>query len=105
MRKCLLLLLFLTHLITGSAQGTDSVLKKIVDLRDAFVTQIKSMGFDPVLAAPDILMDNPRSYGNYSADSNILHTSDWKTLDEKSKNRFNETAARIGNGMTGEKIF
>jgi hypothetical protein len=87
------------------AQTTDSVTIKAIALRDEFANKIKQLGFVPTLPSPEIVFDNPRSYGNYNADSNILHTSDWNTLDPESRGRFNAAAGSIGNGMTGEKYF
>ena len=86
-------------------QTNDSVAIKAIVLRDEFVNKIKGMGFDPGKHPPAIRFDNPRSYGNYDADSNILHTSDWNTLDAESRERFNVAASSIGKGVTGEKYF
>ena len=85
------------------AQTKDSVAIRANALRDEFVTKIKGLGFTPSLPAPAIVFDNPRSYGKYDEDSNILHTSDWNTLDPESRGRFN--AAGGASGMTGEKYF
>jgi hypothetical protein len=100
-------IVWLSLLFAGAlhAQTKDSVTMKANVLRDEFVNKIKAAGFTPSLPPPMIVFDNPRSYGNYSADSNILHTSDWKTLDTESKGRFEASAASGGNGMTGERYF
>lgn len=101
-------LLFFGILVKGSAicaQPMDSVAAKATALRDEFVAKIRGMGFSVSLPAPKIVFDNPRSYGNYSADSNVLHIADWNTLDAESKGRFNAAAGSQGSGMTGEQYF
>ena len=107
MRKSIYLAFILLFIqsIRLHAQKKDTVAVKAIALRNKFVEKVKGSGFTPSLAPPEIVFDNPRSYGNYDADSNILHTSDWSTLDPGSKGRFNAAAGAIGNGMTGEKYF
>lgn len=104
MRNFLLLALIVT---TGRlhAQTIDSVTIEVNSLRDEFVSKIKGLGFSPSVPPPKIVFDNPRSFGNYDEDSNVLHTSDWGTLDPASKARFAAAAERIGNGMTAESYF
>jgi hypothetical protein len=79
MRKSLYLAFILLFIqsIRLYAQKKDTVAVKAIALRNEFVEKVKGSGFTPSLARPEIVFDNPRSYGNYDADSNILHTSDW----------------------------
>ncbi|MGN6181402.1 MAG: hypothetical protein ACTHNW_19620 [Mucilaginibacter sp.] len=63
------------------------------------------MGFTPSLDAPKIVLDNPRSFGNYEKESNVLHTCDWNTLPPPARDLFNNAAKRAGNGMTGQAYF
>ena len=107
MRKSICLVFLFLFMQAGLlyAQSTDSVVVKAMALRDEFVGKIKAIGFPPVLPPPKIVFDNPPSFGNYSVDSNILHTSDWGTLDAESKGRFNAVASGIGNGISGERYF
>jgi hypothetical protein len=63
------------------------------------------MGYTPSLKAPKIVMDNPRSFGNYDSETNILHTGDWKTLPSQLRDLFSNAAKSMGNGMSGETYF
>jgi hypothetical protein len=40
-----------------------AVMAQLVALRDSFVGQIKAEGFQPSLPSPEIILDNPPSYG------------------------------------------
>jgi len=91
--------------VSKAQQPTDSVMVKLIALRDDFVDKIKAMGYSPELKAPEIVMDNPRSFGNYDSETNILHTGDWKTLPPQLQGLFNNAAKGVGNGMTGEAYF
>jgi hypothetical protein len=87
------------------AQSTDTALEKLITLRDNFINQIKALGFNPALPAPKIVLDNPRSFGNYDSAENILHTTDWKTLPPEAQKIFISLAARLNNGETAEDVF
>src|ERR1700722_2352600 len=64
----------------SQTSSTDALMTQLVALRDSFVNQVKAEGFKPSLPPPQIVIDNPPSYGRYEDDSNILHTSAWQTL-------------------------
>jgi hypothetical protein len=80
-----------------------SVMNKLVSLRNDFVGRIEAMGYHPSLKPPEILMDNPPSFGNYNDSTNTLHTSNWNTLPDKDKALF--TRAGKLYGYTGEDYF
>lgn len=84
---------------------SDSSMIKLTALRNEFIGRIKSTGFTPSLEAPKIVMDNPRSFGNYEREDNVLHTCDWNTLPPPAKDVFNKSAKGVGNGMTGQTYF
>ena len=90
---------------TKAQQPKDSVMIKLIALRDDFVGKIKAMGYPPTLKAPEVIMDNPRSFGNYDNETNILHTGDWKTLPPQLQALFENAAKGTGSGMTGERYF
>jgi hypothetical protein len=103
---CLFLAMFIADPATVMAQRTeDTVMIKMIALRDDFIGKIKSMGFTPSLNAPEIVADNPRSFGNYDDSTNILHTGDWGTLPANLQAIFNKAAADIGHGMSGQSFF
>ncbi len=102
----ILLLSFLTGSHVMFAQThKDSVMTELNTLRDDYVGKIKKLGFKPRLNVPPIVLDNPRSFGNYDDEKNILHTCDWKTLPKDAKDYFNGFAQQFGQGLTGEKFF
>lgn len=78
--KIRVLILLVLIINTASAQQNDTLIKKLTVLRDSYISEIKSFGFNPSLAPPVIVLDNPRSFGNYDDEKNILHTCDWNTL-------------------------
>jgi len=100
---------FLILMISGTTvqaqQSKDSVLTKLITLRDDYVGKIKAMGYKPGLKLPPILLDNPRSFGNYDDSLNVIHTCYWPTLPPEGRAVFNNFAEHMGNGMTGEKFF
>lgn len=83
----------------------DTTLPQLTAFRDAFVGRIEAMGYTPSLAAPPIVMDNPRSWGNYDDSANVLHTCDWATLPQEQKAVFESFAQQSGHGMTGRSFF
>jgi hypothetical protein len=89
----------------NNSQDSARLKLELIGLRDDFIGKIKAMGYTPGLKPPEILLDNPRSFGNYNIDSNVLHTGYWPTLQPGLKAMFNAIVSRIGNGMTGEVYF
>jgi hypothetical protein len=83
----------------------DSVMARQVALTADFVNKIKAAGLTPSLSVPKIILDNPRSFGNYDDSLNVLHTCDWATLPPSGRAVFEGFAAHMGNGMTAEKFF
>ena len=98
-----LLLVVGTNLNAQINNGSDSVRDKLIKLQNDFIGRIKALGFQPSLKAPEIIMDNPPSFGNYDDSTNTLHTSDWKTLPDQDKQLF----IRVGKtyGYSGESYF
>jgi hypothetical protein len=88
-----------------TAQSTDTTLNNLTSLQNNFVSEIKSFGITPRLAAPKIVIDNPRSFGNYDDSLNVLHTSIWQPQPDEAKDFFNSLAKQLGNGETGEDVF
>lgn len=83
----------------------DSVMTELNALKDDYVGKIKKIGFTPSLEVPQIVLDNPRSFGNYDDSLNVLHTCNWNTLPPEGKAFFNGFAQQLGQGLTGEKFF
>jgi hypothetical protein len=83
----------------------DSIIARQTALRDEFINKIKAIGLTPNLAAPAIVVDNPRSWGNYDDSANIVETCDWSTLPAEQRAVFANFAEKRGNGMTGEQFF
>jgi hypothetical protein len=99
-----ILLVMMGSAVKAQQQHTDSLMKKLTALRDDYVNKIKALGYTPSLPPPEIVIDNPRSFGNYD-EKNVLHTSDWNTLPPEVHDIFGNFAKNIGNGMTAEKFF
>jgi hypothetical protein len=103
---CLFLAIFVVDCSTAKAQtAEDTIMSKMVALRDDFIGKISAMGFTPSLKAPEIVADNPRSFGNYDDSTNILHTGNWKTLPANLQAIFKKAASEMGNGMSGQLFF
>jgi hypothetical protein len=85
--------------------NTDSVTEKnkLKTLRDDFINRIEALGYHPRLNPPEIIMDNPPSFGNYDDATNILHTSNWNTLSDSDKELFIRAGKRYG--YSGENYF
>jgi hypothetical protein len=87
--KFFLLCIFFSFIkINLNAQmNTDSisVMNKLVALRNDFIGRIEAMGYHPGLKPPEIIMDNPPSFGNYDDSTNIVRTSNWNTLSDPDK--------------------
>jgi len=106
--KFLVLLFIIIQFTAAKAQNADSVnavMPKLIALRDDFINKIKAFGYTPDLAPPEIILDNPRSFGNYENEKNLLHIGEWNALPPNLKEIFNARATEIGNGMTGENYF
>jgi hypothetical protein len=91
--------------VARAQTAKDSALVKLVALRDDYISKINAFGKKPSLKAPGIVLDNPFSFGNYDDKTNILHIGDWGTLPPEGKAYFNNFAAMVGGGMTGEGFF
>lgn len=83
----------------------DSILQRQINLRDDYINKIKAMGFTPSLNPPPIVLNNPRSWGNYDDSANIIETCDWNTLPAEQRAVFADFANKTGNGMTAERFF
>ncbi|HEY3770629.1 MAG TPA: hypothetical protein VGN44_18290 [Candidatus Angelobacter sp.] len=88
-----------------NTSSDEAVMKQLTDLRDSFINQLKAEGFQPSLAPPKIVLDNPPSYGRYENDENILHIAVWSALKQDQQARFERLAAAIGGQQTGEQQF
>src|ERR1700761_4370223 len=100
-KTVVLLLLFGAFGQAVSAQlSKDSIVKRQNALVDDYVGRIKAMGFSPSLARPALIVDNPRSWGNYDDSANTIETCDWSTLPAEQKAVFTAFADSKGGGMT-----
>lgn len=100
----MLLLGILSPVIRGQTSN-DSIVRRQTALRDDYINKIKAVGFTPSLKPPPIVLNNPRSWGNYDDSANIIETCDWKTLPPEQKAVFAAFANKAGNGMTAERFF
>lgn len=78
---------------------------QLTTLRDLFVAQVKAEGFQPSLAPPTIVLDNPPSYGRYEDDKNLLHIAVWTALTPDQQARFSRVATMVGAGQSAEQAF
>jgi hypothetical protein len=99
-----ILLLISNHIIKAQTHE-DSVKVELNALRDDYISKIEKLGFKPRLKIPPIVLDNPRSFGNYDDTLNVIHTCNWNTLPQDGKDFFNGFAQHLGQGLTGEKFF
>lgn len=90
---------------TPTQESNTAVLERLNALRDSFVNQIKLEGFQPSLAPPTIILDNPPSFGEYEDDKNLLHIAAWGSLAPEDQARFERLGARLGQGQSGEALF
>ena len=103
-RQILLCLLVMIASMNLNAQTkSDSVKNKLTALRNDFIHKIEVMGYHLRLNPPEIIMDNPPSFGNYNDSTNTLHTSDWTTLPAADKELFTRAGKRYG--YSGEDYF
>ncbi len=75
---------------------------QVVALRDSFVNQIKTEGFQPSLPPPEIVLDNPPSYGAYHRSKNVVHVAVWESLASDQQAGF---AGLFGQGQPGQQAF
>jgi hypothetical protein len=112
--KLIAIFLFVIVPVRASAQNSptpstnsssnNTLMSLLIALRDSFVSQIKSEGFQPTLP-PTIILDNPPSYGDHEDGKNLLHIANWNALSADDQVRFARLAAKLGRGQTGEQAF
>ena len=90
---------------TSSGERPSDTLKRLVELRDDFAAQIRHEGFVPRLPPPEIVLDNPPSYGTFENEKNLLHIAEWSKLAPQQQERFGRIATRMNKGQTGEQVF
>jgi len=107
MKKALRIILVFMLITTAvhAQQTKDSVITRLTTLRDDYVNKIKAMGYTPKLKLPPIVLDNPRSFGNYNDSLNIIRTCYWPTLPPEARAIFDNFAKHTGKGITGEQFF
>lgn len=107
LRKATVSILLLGTLSSAIRAQTskDSIVRRQKALRDDYINKIKATGFTPSLNPPKIILDNPRSWGNFDDSANAIETCDWNTLPPEQRAVFANFASREGNGMTGETFF
>jgi hypothetical protein len=89
----------------SSAPSNEALMARLGALWDSFISQIKAEGFQPSLAPPAIVLDNPPSYGRYEDDQNLLHIAVWSALAPDQQARFDRLAGLLGEGQSGEQAF
>jgi hypothetical protein len=89
----------------SQTSSTDALMTQLLALRNSFVNQVKAEGFKPSLPPPQIVIDNPPSYGRYEDDSNTLHTSAWQTLPPDQEARFVRLSEMMQGRQTPEELF
>jgi hypothetical protein len=89
----------------ANASADEAAMARLVALRDSFISQIKAEGFQPSLAPPKIVLDNPPSFGRYEDDKNLLHIAAWSALSPEDQARFTRIAGIMTPGKTGEQEF
>lgn len=72
-----------------------AAMAQLVALRDSFVSRIKAEGFQPSLPPPEIILDNPPSYGAYDREKNVVHVAMWEQLGPDQQAQF---ASLFGQG-------
>ena len=69
------------------------------------MNQVKSEGFKPSLPPPQIVVDNPPSFGNYEDEKNVLHIAAWQNLPPDQQARFERLAATLSEGLSAQEMF
>lgn len=103
-----LALLFFAAASSAAANAqtpADSVIARQSALRDDYVNKVKALGFTPSLPVPQIVLTNPRSWGNYDDSANVIQTCDWNTLPKEQQAVFAAFASKQSDGMTAERFF
>ena len=88
--------------LSTNASSDTEVMAQLTALRDAFVEQIKSEGFQPSLPPPEIILGNPPPYGTYDDDKNVLVIAAWAALTPGQQSQF---AGMARQGETGQQAF
>jgi hypothetical protein len=103
----ILALFFLSVIITTvqAQQSKQAIMAKLSALQDDFTHKIAEMGYKHSLKYPPIVLDNPRSFGNYGDSTNVLHTGYWPTLPAEDKAAFTNIAKNAGKGISTERFF
>ena len=113
---CALAIVLLLCPGSGTAQALNPILlqsnfdtvvvkKTLLVLQADFVGRIEKTGMHPLRPVPQIIMDNPPSYGNYDDSLNVLHTANWATMSAEERAPFIRIAGGLGNGITGVGYF
>jgi hypothetical protein len=91
--------------VVNAQLSADSIMARQTALRDDYIGKITLLGLTPSLPAPKIILDNPRSWGNYDDSANTIHTCDWSTLAPEQRAVFANFAKMQGDGVTAERFF
>jgi len=97
--------LVIVSLQAKAQQNGDTVLIKLTALRDDYTSKIKALNYSFDRKVPGIVMNDPRSFGNYDDSTNVIQTSDWKTTPKKIQGFFSKLAAGMDTGMSGQVFF
>ena len=73
--------------------------------RDAFVARVKAAGFTCPLPAPQILVEDVPSFGQYDEDKNVLRTSDWTVLQPEERTGFFRLAGPNATDADAHALF
>jgi hypothetical protein len=99
---------FAAHSSTASAvqsPSNDAVRTQLTALLDSFVSEAKAAGFKPSIEPPQIVIDNPPSFGKYDSGSNLLHIASWDTLGPAGEARFARLKTMLNDSRSPEEIF
>jgi len=102
--SCLFMLL-IVGLQAKAQQKEDTVLIKLTALRNDYTSKITAFGYAFNRKVPEIVMNNPRSFGNYDDSTNVIQTSDWKTTPKEIQDFFSKLAAGMDPGISGQVFF
>jgi hypothetical protein len=85
--------------------SNDALRAQLTALRDSFVDSINAAGFKPSLDPPQIVLDNPPSFGRYDSDSNLIHIAAWSELGPDGEGRFARLKSILKDPRSPEEIF
>jgi hypothetical protein len=104
-RSAFTIIICLTLVISTSRaqQLSQPTMVKLTALRADFVKRITALGYKHSLKLPPVILDNPRSFGNYDDSTNTLHTGYWPTFPKEGRVVFAQLAKN--SGMPTEKFF